>query len=77
MKTEGISGRKFIFFGVGAPVDRWWSVVPGSVVVTRKRGVQMLDYEPCPECGDTGDKTLDETPHGDLLWVCQACGYTQ
>lgn len=37
----------------------------------------MLEYEPCPECGDTGDKTLDETPHGDLLWVCQACGYTQ
>ena len=27
----------------------------------------------CPRCGDDGDKGLDATPHGDLLWVCQAC----
>jgi predicted RNA-binding Zn-ribbon protein involved in translation (DUF1610 family) len=37
----------------------------------------MDAFEPCPRCGDEGDKTLDETPHGDLLWVCQQCGFSQ
>ena len=35
----------------------------------------MDAFEECPECGDEGDKTLDATPWGDMLWVCQACGH--
>ena len=29
----------------------------------------MDAFEECPMCGDEGDKTLDETPWGDMLWV--------
>lgn len=43
----------------------------------RERWYVMELSEVCPRCGDDGDKGLDATPHGDLLWVCQACDYMQ